>query len=436
MSSVPRSVRLGETKLEYFPEINCFNILPFNQSIVDLLTRQGDGLLTSTTGSYPDAILLQVERAKREHVPIFVMNGGMWEEAGQQKVARTAIPLSIGLEQETLVKPALEMIISQQRATGINGTEGYNRIAERARRMFSSPQFPETTGYIELMINPDLKALADSLPEEAGPIVIDCGHIDSPDFRPTISDALTIEEGLVLQRYLRQLGHEAKVSILFNETYILDQDPPDIDQQIISRVTKPHLPLRYTVEDLEALRDKDPATVAKNDIRFQAIQAKRHAITYKVQKEYDHILRAWGIISDESRHENLQCELEGNLMHATRQDLRAAVEGDTTRFNRELNPDGRTYTVQPEAGEAYTREIATEKKRAPSCNLLSGKLNKKHQDRGFKTIIYLRDEETGGCGIRAGTKLGRELYGVTVPVHAVFYVEHRGKIDNYQPQKL
>src|SRR3989338_4202880 len=131
MSSVPRSVRLGETKLEYFPEINCFNILPFNQSIVDLLTRQGDGLLTSTTGSYPDAILLQVERAKREHVPIFVMNGGMWEEAGQQKVARTAIPLSIGLEQETLVKPALEMIISQQRATGINGTEGYNRIAER-----------------------------------------------------------------------------------------------------------------------------------------------------------------------------------------------------------------------------------------------------------------------------------------------------------------
>src|SRR3989338_2530890 len=308
MNPLPRSARVAEVNVGYFPVLDVLTSSAFNGALASALSQSADGVLTSTAGAYPDSILPQLAEANERGIPVFVMNHEMWEESGREKVAGSAIPLELNMDQALVTQRGLERIIDQQKRTGINGREGYQAIALRAQRTFSSPAFYDSAPFIELMINPDLKALADSLPKDAGPIVIDCGHIDSPTFQPTLADAFTLEEGLVFQRYLRNLGHEAKVSILLNETYLLDRKV-DVDARIMSQLLEPLVPKRHTLDELEALREKDPEAVAKNDLRFVGPQAKRKGIPYLVNNAYLGLLWGFGLVSDESRKKSLQCEL-------------------------------------------------------------------------------------------------------------------------------
>ena len=192
---------------------------PFAEKyVLDAIVKTGpDALVISTQGPLPDL------SGDKVGFPIFIPTEAVWGDGRPKFLDKIAaaeeygvVGLNVYPNQVWGIERGLERIIDTE--------ETQDAVIERAKEVFAQPDFYNQQPFLEMMINPKLKQLADSIPNDGKPIIIDCGHIDAANNYPTNEDQIALEEGIVLINYLKTLGHEnVKLSFLFNEMYLLDQ---------------------------------------------------------------------------------------------------------------------------------------------------------------------------------------------------------------------
>ncbi|MBI2112805.1 hypothetical protein HYT52_04680 [Candidatus Woesearchaeota archaeon] len=374
----------------------------FNASFIDRNIEWGaDAVLVKREGSNARSLEPYAERARERNVPMFVMADG--EDFRDSSV----IGLPVSSEQYWGVCRGLQKIVDQAIREGDNPKQRHDQIVEHARTVFAQPDFYDHTLFIDLMLNPDLRAWADKLPRTDKPIVVDCGHIDSNVMMSGDADEMSLEEGAVLVQYLHQQGFDAKLGVLYNEMRLLNQ----MEKQTARRV-------------MEKL--------------YQ--QAKREGTHHGVLRQYHYLLAGHGI-TPERHSERMISSFEGKLTLQCRQDLEAYQKGDKSRFVRELDRDEGifsdllgvfSYLVD---GTESRREL-TKPSGAPNCAMLSAKLNKEYERKGVGRVLYLRDEMEWGCAIRNGAATARELYGVKIPIDFIGYMEARERVATLRAQSV
>lgn len=368
------------TSLGRKAEIGQFSIVPegiSNSLAISLYLDSGfDALVLTTEGFFPDSIYEPIQKAIDKEVPVFVLGRDLWEEPARRKVEMSgAVGLPLGHSDLWAFLRGLEKIVSENK--------GCDRITNAASRMFDRSDFYNKQEFIEFMLNPELKQIADSITGYKGTIVVDCGHIDSSTHLPTRADSLTLEQGIVLAKYLKIKGYDAKLGILFNDMYPFNNAP------------------------------KREARRANDLLRKQIKNSGSH---FGINQVYQGILKSYGITSEEYRN-FLVPTLESNLKFAAKQSLDA--HGKTTQFDADVTQVGNGFSYSRDSS-ATPVQISSETTGAPLCNMVSAEQVRKYEELGASMAIFLRDEKWE-CGIRGGGNAARNIYDVKMPAHAVFY---------------
>ncbi|MBI2572727.1 hypothetical protein HYV86_02615 [Candidatus Woesearchaeota archaeon] len=336
-------------------------------------------------------------------IPSFIMAASIMErEVLETLEFRGAVPLEAWNNQYWGVSRGLERIVDQEQRQSCDPAIQYNRIIKRAQDVFANPQYPSSSQFIDLMLHPRLRTLADGIPRRNGSVIIDCGHIDNRGMYATNADLFTIEDGVVLLHYLRAKGHQdVKISVLVNEQYLFGQ---------------------WSKTD------------ARRWIHKLHQQVDRFGVHQFVAQNYREILRGYGI--DESTYErDIVCRFEGSLSLEARQQLAAYEEGGEHPFVMEIDLYGqRGYSFQVQmptpdgnGSRTFERVLASAQSGAPICALISANLDRRHELAGASTVIYLRDEQWRSA-VLCGSRSAHYIYGTQSEANAVFYQEKNGQV--------
>ncbi|MBT4604070.1 sugar ABC transporter substrate-binding protein [archaeon] len=362
---------------------------------VDIAVDAGaDAILLKSNGLFPyPALRDPIRRANAAGIPVFLPDAGSFSDFGvQRKIALaendglTALRVDPG--QHFVVQQGIERIFDQEPTL-----EGRRSVS---KDLFDQPRFFEKPAFLDLMMNPALKNYADSLTLDDGPIVIDCGHIDSPNGKPTDEDYTSFEEGIVLMRYLQHKGHQdVKIGFLLNEMYTLEQFDKKGARQRISRARK---------------------------------QRKREGISADIHRVYGQTLYGYGV-TREQWPKLLTMSFEGSLSLETRQELSKYEKGEDHPFQVELDEHGDagySFATKIE-GRPFERVISSAERGAPVCSLMSAKLNERYNRGDVRTLIYLRDVKWRSA-IKCGARSARVLYGTDLNMFGAFYQTKNGKV--------
>ncbi len=370
-----------------------------------------DAILVSTDGIFQTEMIQFAAIAKKSNIPLFVPTAAIWEESNLRKITNSdAIALPTYQSQNFAIYRALEKIITNHREIndGSNPREKYTKIKEEAKALFDRPDFYTKTSFLELMIQPELKQWADSLPQDSGKIVIDAGHIDSRDLSPTAEDRQAFEDSIILLKYLKQAGHtNVKVNMLYNEMWM---------RQFAEKRT------------------------VKRHIRILRQQVKEKGPHYFLRRVYQPVMDGYGVTDNE-----ISGSFEGIIVYKTRQDLEQASTGNSPFKSEIVTTTDGTYTVlnsnlspnqtaSQSPNQAPSIKLFTESG-APVCRTLTARDMYDEQQRGAATILYLRDVKWE-CAIRQGAITARQLYGTTANIASMFYVTINQKIESLGLQQL
>ena len=365
-------------------------ILIDTSGLIPFETRRTNEYQLGSNNRAPLEILIG---AQEKGIPIFFLKEPLTEEPYQRKVkeleAVGVVELQAYQDKFWGIFRGLQRIIADGKKTGLGKQENKQQIAENIRakagRIFDSSDYHDKPEYINMMINPELKELADSLQRDVGSIVIDCGHIDNPGFAPTTADRFTVEEGAILLKYLRMIGHEdVKLSVLVNEMYLTEQFGK---------------------------------SEARKKIRQLRVNMKKgdHQIA---RQAYWHLLQGYGI----NERKDIATVFEGILAYQCRQDLDAYQRGEETFATSVVQTEEGVFTIEDAEDGTQVRWQVYSPNSAPVCRSISAKLNQVHNTTGAGAIIYLRNINDE-CGVRGGVFAGRRMYGLNQPVHVLFYAE-------------
>lgn len=342
-------------------------------------------------------------RAQQKGFPIFLLqepwSSYEYQARIKQLSAEGIVELPAKADKYWGVFRGLQTIIANAKAKTQTPEARYNRIKAEAQRVFSGNDYHDKPPFVELMIRPELKELADALPKDCGSIVVDCGHIDAPNFFPTSADQLTLEEGAILVKYLKLQGHkDVKLNILVNEMYLAEQLG---------------------------------ASEARKAIRGLRKDAKRTGRHFLIDRAYMRLLDGYGITKDE-----IATQFEGILAYQCRQDLETHQKGQSKFQTPMVEDENGVCSVETfDDGIQFKRKLYSPAN-APMCSGISAKLNQALTANGAGTIIYLRDIKHE-CGIRSGAMAGRNVYGLDTPMQVVFYAETKLKrVEVFDAQRL
>ncbi|MBI2547854.1 hypothetical protein HYW21_00740 [Candidatus Woesearchaeota archaeon] len=385
-------------------------ILPLDQrlshELLENAVRSSSAVLVESQGLLPlgdtgtsepvEGIPLRLfEEADRTHVPLLFLREG--HEAGYRRKmdmlkARGAVELGALPSQAFTVRYGLQRIVDQASAMhGLRTPQAAHAIREDAARVFARPDFSRQNAYQRFMMSSILQELADELTTTEGPLVIDCGHIDSPKFTPTNADRMIFLEGIALFYYLKDRGHDVRLGILVNETYAIN---------------KLGLPEARKVFDT---------------LQEQRKQTGSHHI---IDETYRVFLDQAGI----NPQDDVLCSFEGHYMHNGRQRLARHRNGKST-FMTDLveEPEG-IFSLEGTGDDALKRPLYYASG-APNCHLVSGIHNEWYARKGIQTVVYLRDITQSNrrgdpveCGIRGGAQTAVRTLGVTITAYFVPYV--------------
>ncbi|PIN77264.1 hypothetical protein COV16_07015 [Candidatus Woesearchaeota archaeon CG10_big_fil_rev_8_21_14_0_10_34_8] len=358
-----------------------------------------DAVLLCSDGSFNNTLFPRLEALRLAEIPVFLHGTAAFNRLEAASTLSAAEDLGVVLlqtlpNQDNSVYKGLERIFDKE-----STFEGRRTMA---KEVFSRPDFYRSLAFLDLVINPTLKQFADGLPMDAGPIVVDCGHIDASNSRPTVEDITAFEEGLVLIRYLQHLGHEdVKLGILYNEVYLLDESSDLIMRMGGGKETTFHL---------SGTKKNNRRSIkrAQKDIKREGLPARLNLV-------YGHVLFSYGVTPN-TWADSIVCTLEGSLSFQARQSLEAYENGREHPFQVELDAYGNagfSFTAQ----DGKERVVASADRGAPMCSLISSGLNRVYDD---GTVIYLYNKKWRP-GIRCGAVGARELYGADLTVHAFFY---------------
>ena len=341
-------------------------------------------------------------QARQQGIPSFMTTADFFDrEFVDPKIKKAEdeaglVPLPVSVRQSYGVFRGLQVIMRN------DGT--VEEKVALAKDIFDGTDFHDKPEFLDLVINPRLKDFADHLPHDEGPIVVDCGHIDSPRYSPTDQDQRSLDEGLILAKYLQHIGHEdVRIGILVNEMHLF-----------------------RTREKREARRF----------IRKLRGQVKRDGYHHLVDRVYRGIFQGFGF-GPKKLAEMLVCSFEGSLNLRARQDLDAYETDGDHPFQTELDTHGeRGYSFKTtlDDGRPFERVITSDGG-APMCALMSAELNRRYDEADVGRLVYLRDTQWRP-GIRCGARSARALYGTEVPVDAFFYGAANGKVAIESHQRL
>ena len=333
-----------------------------------------------------NAFLVEVQHARSLGKPTFITTGDL----GQRDLVDPQIELG---ERAGLISLPItsEKTISVMRGLqAVMRREGtLDDKIEHARTIFDGKSFHDRLPFLETVLTSALKDYADSLPYDEGPIVIDCGHIDSKDYTPTHEDLHSLIEGLILTKYLQHLGHEdVRIGILVNEMYLFGTEKKREARKTIRR------------------------------LRSQVKNEGRHNL---IDKAYWGIFQAYGFDAEKFSR-ILTCSFEGSLNLRARQDIEAYENDGDHPFQTELEPHGeRGYSVRMTLDDGRPLErVLTSDSGAPVCSLMSAEHNRRYDDADAGRLVYLRDAQWRSA-IRCGARSARALYGTDLPITAFFY---------------
>lgn len=376
--------------------------IPIAELIKGSLAAEVDAILVGTDGALPIDIWASlndrvanpfstvVKDAADQGIPTFLTSADFWEreiiDPKLKKAEHEAglIPLPVSSQQYWGIVQGLQAICRDQK--------DYQQKIKTAKTVFSQREFYNQLPFLELIINPTLKKLADNISVDSKDIVIDCGHVDSPRYMPTDEDQQALEDGLVLLQYLTAKGHNnVKIGILVNEMYGF---------QVAEK------------------------TEVRKAIRYLHSQIKRNGSHHIVNQAYQKILEGYGFTA-ETLADKLVCSFEGSLNLRARQDIEAYERGRTHPFQIELDAhgsNGYSFKTELDNGKPFERVIAADSG-APVCALMSAELNKRYDKADVGRLIYLRDTKWRS-GIVCGARSAKVLYGTDVPIDAFFYGNH------------
>lgn len=379
---------------------------PCNRTQLELYIRDSyEAILIQTEGFLPrdtlDEVLLR--EAQQKAIPVFLLQEPCESDEYQARIERLSqeglVELPVTKDKYWGVCRGLQRIIANAQAETETPEAKYEQIKAEAQRIFADNKYHDKPAFLELMISPELKELTDALPKDCGPIVVDCGHIDAPNFYPTSADQLTLEEGAILVKYLKLHGHQdVKLNILVNEMYLAEQLGTSKARKAISNLRK---------------------------------ETKRSGKHYIINRAYMRLLDGYGITNDE-----IATQFEGILAYQCRQDLEAFERGQSKFQIPIVQEEDGVFTVETaNNGTKFKRRLYSPSN-APLCAGISAKLNQVHEANGAGTIIYLRDIKHE-CGIRSGAMAGRNVYGFGNSIHVVFYAETKEhKVEAFSAQQL
>lgn len=358
----------------------------------DLLEAKVDAILIETMGFSSQPIHFYADWARELNIPVLMMSPGKNE-------SQAVVQLPVVSENYWGVMRGLQRIVDLAHQETDDPRIRYGLITEGARHVFARKNFYEKKPFLELMINPDIKAWADALEKTDKMIIVDCGHIDGERGKMSEdADELSLEEGAVAVQYLRQRGFDARLSVLFNDMRLFQE------------------------------RDKTSARRRSQQLYHQAKQEGTHD---NALMQYEYLLRGYGF-SPEVRKELMLSAFEGKLALQCRQDVAAYASGQDNPFVLKVQQQGKAFSYIV-SGEK--KKITTESG-APNCALLSAKLNQHYERLGADRILYLRDELQWGCAIRGGAATARELYGVTIPIDFIGYMESGNRVATLPVQNV
>ena len=318
----------------------------------------------------------------------FNLTGKVWQDECHARITQTdVISLPIFHEQHLGVLRGLERIIDREKQKGLSAQDTYSSIVASTQQVFSQPDFYDQSPFIDLMISPALRKFADSLSQTNFPLVIDCGHIDDAhQFYASDTDEITLEDGVVLLKYLQNQGRQdVRLSILFNDIHIFNAH----------------------------------GHYGRKFVRALERQAKQNGIHNVFKGDYSNFLLGYGLLEDQWQS-RIGSIFESHLTFRSRQELAAYIAELDHPFQVDFIEDGViVYTIP---GTQEKRNV-TNLRGAPNCTMISAQLDRKHELDGAKTVLYLRDEDAWGCAVRQGTRAAREMFGVSIPVFASFYTQ-------------
>jgi len=299
--------------------------------------------------------------------------------------------LAAGISEEERKKKQDSMIDSWN---AIYGGDEKNYPANFQKLMSVDNPY-EDREFLESVLSPELKAFTEGLRDEDFPLVIDCGHVDSPRMVPEFTDFRTFEDGVLLMKYLNSVGHDdVKVGILFNEMPMLDVAG---------------------------------STIARRDIRRLRQDVKNKGMHFFAEAVYGNILRNL-LVDKEAWRDVLVHTFEGSVALQCRQDMEAYAAGRNPFKVGHIifGEDGAASYDLPKSDAPVTTSDScsiglTTPRGAPNCNFLSARINKRYQDQGSGAVLYLRDVGWE-CKVKQGVNTARRLYGVTIPIHIGSYM--------------
>lgn len=244
------------------------------------------------------------------------------------------------------------------------------------------------------MINKKLKIFLSTLTDKDFPLVIDCGHVDTKEIKPRIADGFTLAEGLECMEFLKQKTTAVvKLSILFNDTHLISN---------ASSITEGRKQIRHLRAQVKSRGIHDLLLDLYIDVFNK----------YRISRDLDFFKSDFLYLS------------ENSLILQSRQTLEKYRQNENP-FKEELIVDGigikyNLKDPQNLSQDVKTVEVAYSHNGAPGWPLVSANITKFFDDRGFKTILCLRDEHWAPR-VKIGGIVAKELYGCKVKTHAFFY---------------
>lgn len=244
------------------------------------------------------------------------------------------------------------------------------------------------------MIHEELRRFLETLTRDAGPIVVDCGHVDTKELVPRPADGATLHEGLECFNTIKKADiAPVKLSVLFNETHLLNTAASKAE--------------------------------GRKQIKGLKKEIKSQGIPQSLLNIYKTIFDEYGILQDKDFFKSeFICLSENNLILRSWQDIEKYRNGSNP-FKKNLMASGKGFKFRLQNSAEV--ELAYAESGAPGWPLVSASIVNFFEKQGFKTIICLRDAYWAPR-VKTGGMVAQELYGCNNNTHAFFYTSDNGVI--------
>lgn len=206
-------------------------------------------------------------------------------------------------------------------------------------------------------------------------IVINCGHIDTPNMKPDPISIETFREGARAWKYLESRGHKnVRLSVLVNDMYEFNKDPHS----------------------------------ARTAFDKRRRQYKATGVHDLFPEEYRQILREYGI--DLGRWPKVIIpKTETALKFAASQAINSPQRQENHLLVDLVENGGQlAYTIETGNGQ-YTIPL-TSKAGAPVCRMIASQYFRQLEAQGATNVLHLYPLEHE-CSTAGGVKAARNLYG-------------------------